>query len=55
MRTDGETKVVFLMNFNRAAVNVPVLGRYYDLLGEKDVGDRIVLEKYAIRILRETN
>jgi len=52
MRTDGEAKYIFLMNFNRAAVTVPVTGNYVNLLDGANVGDVITLEKYGIRILK---
>lgn len=55
MRTDGVAKHVFLMNFNRAAVSVPVTGNYCDLLDGKPVGAAIVLQKYGVKVLKEIN
>ena len=38
------------MNFNRVAVNMPVTGSYCHLLDGQDIGDRIAIEKYAVKI-----
>jgi len=52
MRTDGETRFVFLMNFNEHDSRVTLDGRYTDLLsGETREGD-VTLERYGVMVLR---
>jgi beta-galactosidase len=51
LRTDGETRYVFLMNFNRGPVELELDGAYRDMLKSEPCEGTVVLEKYGVRIL----
>lgn len=52
LRTDGRTRYVFLMNFNRGPAQVTLDGTYTDLLSGEAVSGRLTLERYGLRIVR---
>ena len=52
LRTDGESRFVFVMNFNDHAVKVQLDATYTDLLGGGEVSGVLELERYGVRVLR---
>ena len=52
VRNDGRTRYVFLMNFNRQPVSVTLDAGYTDMLKGGPAGGTLVLEPYAVRVLR---
>jgi len=55
LRTDGERRFVFLMNFNPQRVTVDLVGAAFtDLLTGEPVGDPIGLDAYAVMVLTDT-
>ena len=53
VRTDGQQRFIFLMNFNRDAVTVTLNESYDDALDGDSVSGKVTLEKYGVRILRK--
>jgi hypothetical protein len=51
LRTDGQTRYVFLMNFNRHEVRVPLDGAYRDMLANTTVSNEVKLERFGLRVL----
>jgi beta-galactosidase len=51
LRTDGATRYVFLMNFNRHEVCVPLDGAYRDILANTTVSNEVKLERFGLRVL----
>ncbi|HAS81381.1 MAG TPA: beta-galactosidase [Verrucomicrobia bacterium] len=51
LRTDGETRYVFLLNFNASEVTVPLDGCYGDMLAGGTVDTRVTLARYGVRVL----
>ena len=52
LRTDGETRYVFLMNFSDGEQTIELDGTYTDVLTEESVAATVTLARYGIRILR---
>ena len=53
LRTDGQKKYIFLMNFNDGPRSVTLDSTHDDLLSEKTVGPVVNLEKYGVMVLRK--
>lgn len=53
LRTDGDKRFVFLMNFNREEAAVELDGTYIDLLTGEGCTPQMKLPKYGIRVLQE--
>jgi len=54
LRTDGDTRYVFLSNFNRTSLDVALDGNYTEMLSGKACGSRVLLDRYAVKVLRES-
>lgn len=54
LRTDGENRYVFLMNFNKSEATVNLDGEYRDLLGGGTLAGNVTLERYGVRVLRRS-
>ncbi len=52
LRTDGETRFVFLMNFNDHQTQVTLDKTYTDLLTGRTRGAAVTLERYGVMVLR---
>jgi beta-galactosidase len=52
LRTDGTTRYVFLMNFNRHPVEVKLDAPYVDVLRDRTVAGSVAMERYGVRVLR---
>lgn len=53
VRTKGDRQYLFLMNHNDSGVELELpAGRYYDLVGKKDVAASLSLMKYGAMVLR---
>jgi len=52
LRTDGQTRYVFLLNFNRGPATVKLDARYTDLLTGQPVSGTMTLERFGVRVLR---
>ena len=52
LRTDGDTRYVFLSNFNRTSVDVALDGNYTEMLSGKTCGNSVLLDRYAVKVLR---
>ncbi len=51
VRTDGRTRYIFLMNFNRHAVSVALDATYRDVLADTPVTNEVKLDRYGVRVL----
>jgi len=52
VRTDGETRYVFLMNFNDTAQSIELDTTHVDLLSEQEVSGTVTLPDYGVMILQ---
>ncbi len=52
LRTDGETRYVFLLNFNDRPARVELDAAYTDLLGGEAVAGALDLERCGVKVLR---
>jgi beta-galactosidase len=51
LRTDGQTRHLFLLNFNRGPARVSLDAGYTDRLTGQPVSGEVTLERYAVRVL----
>jgi beta-galactosidase len=53
MRTDGQTKFIFLMNFNQHDEQVALDAEYTDMLTEQSVSGTVTLGPYGVMVMRK--
>ncbi len=51
LRSDGQHKFIFVMNFNPSPVTVPLDGSYIALLAETPISEQLVLPGYGVEVL----
>ena len=51
MRTDGDNRYIFLMNFNDREVHIDLNSAYIDLLTERTLPNIVTLERYGVMVL----